>query len=138
MRVVSSDQPAQRPKILHRKSNQPKTKLNGYPAVTLRRSCAGSCAGCRVLRTLHPAEHPSGARLAAPHPAARTHRAHPDLRHIPRRTLAGADVADGLTTLPTGPPGASITDASRVAHVVGHRCSERSTTPHVRTNAQGR
>jgi len=30
----------------------PKTKLNGYPAVTLRRSFAGSCAGCRVLRTL--------------------------------------------------------------------------------------
>eukprot|EP00962_Isochrysis_galbana_P036976 scaffold12861_cov134-Isochrysis_galbana.AAC.1 len=57
--------------MVHTKSKQPKTKLNGYgyPAVTLRRSCAGSCAGCRVLagcrvhRTLHPApcgpaEHP--------------------------------------------------------------------------------
>eukprot|EP00962_Isochrysis_galbana_P043700 scaffold16724_cov127-Isochrysis_galbana.AAC.2 len=53
-----SDQPAGRPKMGDRKSNQPKKKLNGYPAVTLRRFCAGSCAGCRVLRTLHPAEHP--------------------------------------------------------------------------------
>eukprot|EP00962_Isochrysis_galbana_P050429 scaffold21812_cov110-Isochrysis_galbana.AAC.18 len=51
-----SHQPVGRPKMgHHRKSNQPKTKLNGYPAVTLRRSCTGPCAGCRVLRTLHPA-----------------------------------------------------------------------------------
>eukprot|EP00962_Isochrysis_galbana_P048600 scaffold20328_cov116-Isochrysis_galbana.AAC.3 len=43
-----SDQPAMRPNMVDTKSNQSKTKLNGYPAVTLRRSCAGCCAGCRV------------------------------------------------------------------------------------------
>eukprot|EP00962_Isochrysis_galbana_P051414 scaffold22810_cov127-Isochrysis_galbana.AAC.2 len=43
------------PKMLDIKSNQPKKKLNGYSAVTLRRSCAESCAGSRVLRPLHPA-----------------------------------------------------------------------------------
>eukprot|EP00962_Isochrysis_galbana_P009145 scaffold2549_cov108-Isochrysis_galbana.AAC.2 len=40
-----SDQPVQRPKMLHTKSNQLKKKLNGYPAVTLRRSCAGPAQG---------------------------------------------------------------------------------------------
>jgi len=41
--------------MVDKKSKQPKKKLNGYPAVTLRRSCAGSCAGCRGRRPLHRA-----------------------------------------------------------------------------------
>eukprot|EP00962_Isochrysis_galbana_P023800 scaffold7241_cov90-Isochrysis_galbana.AAC.1 len=36
-----SDQPAVRPKMLDRKSHQPKKKSTATPAVTLRRSCAG-------------------------------------------------------------------------------------------------
>eukprot|EP00962_Isochrysis_galbana_P043306 scaffold16454_cov117-Isochrysis_galbana.AAC.4 len=33
----------------HTKSNQSKTKINGYPAVTLRRSCAGPCTLRNIL-----------------------------------------------------------------------------------------
>eukprot|EP00962_Isochrysis_galbana_P009603 scaffold2678_cov140-Isochrysis_galbana.AAC.1 len=49
-----SDQPAQRPKMIHRKSNQPKKN----ETATLRSPCAGPAQGpaqgAGVLRTLDP------------------------------------------------------------------------------------